>query len=82
MSTCARRPGEIRLFGEPVGGKEKQRQKLRQRVGLVFQDPDVQLLAGTVEEEISFGPMNLGLPRGDVQRRVQHAMESLDLLSR
>ena len=47
----------------------------------MFQDPDVQLLAGTVEEEISFGPMNLGLPREEVQRRVQHAMESLDLLS-
>lgn len=73
--------GEIRLFGEPVGLKEKQRRKLRQQVGLVFQDPDVQLLAGTVEEEISFGPMNLGLPREEVQRRVQTAMESLQLLS-
>lgn len=73
------RSGVILLDGEPVGKKEKQRMQLRRSVGLVFQDPDVQLLAGTVEEEVSFGPMNLGLPEQEVRRRVDMALESLGL---
>lgn len=73
------RSGTILLDGVPVGKKEKQRMQLRRRVGLVFQDPDVQLLAGTVEEEVSFGPMNLGLPEEEVRRRVEMALESLGL---
>lgn len=73
------RSGTILLDGAPVGKKEKQRMQLRRRVGLVFQDPDVQLLAGTVEEEVSFGPMNLGLPEEEVRRRVDMALESLGL---
>lgn len=73
------RSGTILLNGEPVGKKEKQRMQLRRSVGLVFQDPDVQLLAGTVEEEVSFGPMNLGLPENEVHRRVEMALESLGL---
>ncbi len=71
--------GTVRLEGEPIGKKEKQRMKLRRNVGLVFQDPDVQLLAGTVEEEISFGPINLGLEEDEVCRRVEMALESLGL---
>lgn len=73
------RSGTILLNGEPVGKKEKQRMQLRRSVGLVFQDPDVQLLAGTVEEEVSFGPMNLGLPEEEVRRRVEMAIDSLGL---
>lgn len=73
------RSGTILLDGVPVGKKEKQRMQLRRRVGLVFQDPDVQLLAGTVEEEVSFGPMNLGLPEEEVRCRVEMALESLGL---
>lgn len=73
------RSGTIRFKGEPVGKKEKQRMELRRSVGLVFQDPDVQFLAGTVEEEISFGPMNLNLPEEEVRRRVEMALGSLGL---
>lgn len=73
------RSGTIRFRGEPVGKKEKQRMQLRRSVGLVFQDPDVQLLAGTVEEEISFGPMNLKLPEEEVRKRVEMALGCLDL---
>lgn len=73
------RSGTIRFRGEPVGKKEKQRMKLRRSVGLVFQDPEVQLLAGTVEEEISFGPMNLKLPEEEVRRRVEMALSCLGL---
>lgn len=73
------RSGTIRLCGEAIGKKEKQRMQLRRSVGLVFQDPDVQLLAGTVEEEISFGPINLGLPEEEVRRRVEMALSYLGL---
>lgn len=73
------RRGTIRFKGEPISKKEKHLMMLRRSVGLVFQDPDVQLLAGTVEEEVSFGPMNLGLPEEEVRRRVEMALKSLGL---
>ena len=44
--------------------------ELRRRVGLVFQDPDDQLFMPTVEEDMAFGPLNPGLDRGEVRRRV------------
>lgn len=75
------RPGEGTIFfhGEAVGGARRDLNRLRRGVGLVFQDPDVQILGGTVEEEISFGPMNLGLSREEVRRRVDGAAEQLRL---
>lgn len=73
--------GTVVLEDEPIGKREKQRMRLRQNVGLVFQDPDVQLLAGSVEEEISFGPMNLELDEKEVRRRVEKALESLGLMA-
>lgn len=71
--------GTIRLDGEPIGRRSRDLLRLRRAVGLVFQDPDVQFLAGTVEEEISFGPMNLGLPPDEIRRRVDAAIECLGL---
>lgn len=71
--------GTIRLDGEPVGHRSRDLLRLRRAVGLVFQDPDVQFLAGTVEEEISFGPMNLGLSSDEVRRRVDAAIACLGL---
>lgn len=47
---------------------------LRQKVGIVFQDPDSQLFSASVFQEISFGPLNLGLPPEEVKRRVDKAM--------
>jgi energy-coupling factor transporter ATPase len=52
---------------------------IRQRVGLVFQNPDDQLVANTVIDDIAFGPENLGLPRFEIEERVQEAMVLLDL---
>ncbi|MDN5346977.1 MAG: energy-coupling factor transport system ATP-binding protein [Clostridia bacterium] len=53
--------------------------EIRRRVGLVFQDPDNQLLAGTVEEDVAFGLENLGLEPGEIRRRVQEVMARLGL---
>ncbi len=71
--------GSVFFSGSAVGRKEKELNRLRRGVGLVFQDPDEQLLAGTVEEEISFGPMNLSLEEADVRRRVDESIRMLQL---
>src|SRR5207253_5817404 len=52
---------------------------IRQRVGIVFQNPDDQLVANTVIDDIAFGPENLGLPRLEIEERVQEAMAVLEL---
>ncbi|MGQ9467563.1 MAG: energy-coupling factor transporter ATPase [Anaerolineae bacterium] len=48
---------------------------IRQRVGMVFQNPDNQLVAGTVEEDVAFGPENMGVPPAEIRRRVDEALE-------
>lgn len=52
---------------------------LRRACSLVFQDPDEQTVASTVEEDVAFGPENLGLPREELRRRVDHALEQVGL---
>lgn len=49
----------------------------RAQVGLVFQDPDDQLFMPTVREDVAFGPLNLGLERGEVERRVGEALAAV-----
>ena len=71
--------GNVFFHGEIVGRKRQELNRLRRGVGLVFQDPDVQILGGTVEEEISFGPMNLGLSREEVRRCVGEAVKRMRL---
>ena len=59
--------------------------ELAQKVGLVFQDPEVQIFSLTVEDELAFGPENLGLPTAEIMRRVQQAATAVqlqDLLAR
>lgn len=53
--------------------------ELRSRVGLVFQDPENQIVATTVEEEVAFGPENLGVERSELRRRVDSALATVDL---
>ena len=47
---------------------------IRRKVGMVFQNPDNQLVATVVEEDVAFGPENLGLPREEIRRRVVNAL--------
>lgn len=67
--------GTVLLDGEPVQYNRKGILALRQRVGIVFQDPDDQLFSADVYRDISFGAVNLGLPTDEVRRRVEEAME-------
>lgn len=70
--------GAVFLDGAPLSGKAG-RAQLRRSVGLVFQDPDSQLIAGSVEAEVSFGPMNLRLNEAEVRQRVDAALDALEL---
>ncbi len=52
---------------------------IRRKVGMVFQNPDNQLVSSVVEEDIAFGPENLGLPPAEILKRVNWALEVLNL---
>ena len=66
--------GAVFLGGKPVSWKRKDLPELRRRVGIVFQDPDDQLFSADVYRDVSFGAVNLGLPEGEVRRRVEDAL--------
>lgn len=57
----------------------KDLKELRKHVGIVFQDADNQIIASTVLAEVSFGPMNLKLPKQEVKIRVEQALDYMDL---
>ena len=63
-----------------VAGLEVKRDtlgELRRRVGLVFQDPDDQLFMPTVEEDVAFGPLNMGLDKAEVEHRVAEGLAAV-----
>src|SRR5256712_11942083 len=53
--------------------------EIRQRVGMVFQNPDNQLVATVVEEDVAFGPENLGLPPAEIVARVAEALRAVGM---
>jgi energy-coupling factor transport system ATP-binding protein len=53
---------------------------IRRRVGMVFQNPDNQIVATVVEEDVAFGPENLGVPSPDIRARVDGALAAVDML--
>lgn len=71
--------GEVRFAGEPVAYDRRSLRELRRRIGLVFQDPDSQLFSASIREDVSFGPLNQGLPAGEVRRRVEQALATVGL---
>jgi cobalt/nickel transport system ATP-binding protein len=71
--------GHVRWMGEPFKYDRSSLTRLRQQVGLVFQNPEHQLVATTVEEDISYGLYNLGLPEAEIRRRVQEALAKFQL---
>lgn len=71
--------GEIYIDGEKLEYDKESLMKARQKVGIVFQNPDNQLFAPTVEEDVAFGPMNLGLPIEEVEQRVKDSLEKVGM---
>lgn len=71
--------GTINLDGEPLRYEKKDLMKVRQKVGIVFQNPDDQLFAPTVMEDVAFGPMNIGLSNEEVEKRVKDALNKVGM---
>lgn len=67
--------GEVNVGDVPV--EKKTLPLIRRTVGLVFQNSDDQLFMPTVEEDVAFGPLNMGLPQREVERRVETALEAV-----
>lgn len=58
---------------------ESQRFTLRSHVGMVFQNPDNQIVATIVEEDVAFGPENLGIPPQEIRKRVDDALKAVEM---
>ncbi len=73
--------GTISAFGQPLTEEalrdDEYNFAFRRRVGLVFQDSDVQLFSPSVLDELAFAPLQLGLAREEVNRRVESALQML-----
>lgn len=69
--------GKVSISGLEV--RKDNLKQIRRKIGIVFQDPDDQLFCPTVYDDVAFGPLNLGLPRGDIQQRVDEALETVGL---
>jgi energy-coupling factor transport system ATP-binding protein len=67
-----------------VGGYDTRREEtiweIRRMAGMVFQNPDNQLVSAVVEDDVAFGPENLGLPREEIRARVQSSLAAVDML--
>lgn len=75
--------GEVNIGGVPAG--KKTLRLIREAVGMVFQNPDDQLFMPTVREDVAFGPINMGLPEDEVDKRVDRALRdvgAIDLIDR
>ena len=66
--------GYLEIDGKKMEYDKKTLLEVRQKVGIVFQDPNDQLFAPTVKEDVAFGPMNLGLSYEEVEKRVNEAL--------
>lgn len=85
-STCARlmnglltpTDGEVLVFGDSTKDKTKTF-TIRKNVGMVFQNPDNQMIASIVEDDLAFGPENLGLPREEIDKRITFALEAVNM---
>lgn len=71
--------GCVKIEGKPISFEKGELLKVRQKVGIVFQDPNDQLFAPTVKEDIAFGPMNLGLSYDEVEKRVEDALKMVGM---
>ena len=69
--------GVVRIGDYPLT-KDTLRE-VRRTVGMIFQDPDDQLFMPTIYDDVAFGPFNLGLPRDEVEKRVQDALDRLGI---
>lgn len=70
--------GRINLLGQELTPATEN--WARERVGLVFQDPDDQVFSPTVWQDVAFGPSNLGLPKPEIEKRVTESLKGVGML--
>lgn len=73
------RVGQVYFQGQPIDYRRQGLQRVRQGVGLVFQNPDRQLFSANVYEDVSFGPLNLGLDPNQVRQLVEQALAAVGM---
>lgn len=71
--------GELFFSEEKITYKQSYLKQLRQEVGLMFQDPDMQIVGPTVIDDVAFGPMNLNISEDEVRSRVEKAMQMTEI---
>ncbi len=71
--------GHVEVAGEKIIFEKDKLLEVRQKVGIVFQDPNDQLFAPTVKEDVAFGPMNLGLEHDEVERRIEESLKMVGM---
>lgn len=73
--------GSLTVAGKPIcdGMSDDEVFDVRRKVGMVFQNPDNQLVATIVEEDVAFGPENLGIPRDEIRLRVDDALRTVGM---
>ncbi len=70
--------GEVYVDGDST--KDKRRlHEIRKKVGIVFQNPDNQMVATIIEDDVAFGPENLGLPSQEIRKRVDWALDAVGM---
>ncbi|MBP8695098.1 MAG: ABC transporter ATP-binding protein [Syntrophobacterales bacterium] len=79
LNGILRGEGRVRILG--MEATEKNLPELRRRVGMVFQDPENQLFMPTVYDDVGFGPLHLGRPKGEVDDAVRRALAAVDMLA-
>ena len=75
--------GEIFIDGKNIADESMSDEdvlELRKKIGMVFQNPDNQLVATIVEDDVAFGPENLGIPSGEIRQRVDSALGDVGML--
>ena len=69
------------IFVDGINTKDEENEiEVKRKVGMVFQNPDNQIIASIVEEDVAFGPENLGVPPEEIKKRVDDALRAVDML--
>ena len=75
--------GQISFFGDPLTEESLQNETrffdFRRRVGIIFQNPDIQLFNPSVFDEVAFGPLQLQWPKTDIRDRVEQALQEMGI---
>ena len=71
--------GKVLFNGQPLDYSKDALRDLRSKISVVVQNPDEQIFSATVEEDIAFGPMNCGMERDEIEKRIQQSLFKVDM---